>query len=76
LVAISGRFANDDLPAILDHLAPPRAAGEVIAVDGAHSAQPSAGSWAALGAAEVAPVSRDAAMSTSAVYECLDCGER
>ena len=53
LAAITGRFADDDLPAILDHLAVRAAAGEAVLADEAHSAQPGTGGWAALGAAEV-----------------------
>ena len=53
LAAITGRFADDDLPAILDHLAVHAAAGDAVLADEAHSAQPGTGGWAALGAAEV-----------------------
>jgi len=53
LAAITGRFADDDLPAILDHLAVAAAAGPAAVPDEAHSAQPGTGGWAALGAAEV-----------------------
>jgi transposase len=53
LAAITGRFADDDLPAILDHLAVHTTAGQVVTADEAHSAQPGTGGWAALGAAEV-----------------------
>jgi transposase len=53
LAAITGRFADDDLPAILDHLAVHEMAGQAAAADEAHSAQPGTSSWAALGAAEV-----------------------
>jgi hypothetical protein len=49
LAAIAGRFADDDLPAILDHLAVHRPAGEVVAAGEAHSAQPGTSGWAALG---------------------------
>ncbi len=50
LAAIAGRFAEDDLVSILDHL---RAAGppdEVVGVDEAHSAQPGTRSWGRFGA--------------------------
>jgi transposase len=53
LAAITGRFADDDLPAILDHLAVNATAGQVVAADEAHSAQPGTGGWAALRGAEV-----------------------
>jgi transposase len=53
LAAIAGRFADDDLPAILDHLAVHGTAGQVVAADEAHSAQPGTGGWAALRGAEV-----------------------
>jgi transposase len=52
LAAITGRFADDDLPAILDHLAARAAAGDAVLADEAHSAQPGTGGWAALGTAE------------------------
>jgi transposase len=48
--AVAGRFGDDDLPAILDHLAVAGAAGELVAADEAHSAQPGTSGWAALGA--------------------------
>lgn len=50
LAAIAGRFGDDDLAAILDHLAVSGPAGEVVTADETHSAQPGTGSWAALGA--------------------------
>jgi hypothetical protein len=53
LAAIAGRFADDDLPAILDHLAVHGTAGQVVTADEAHSAQPGTGGWAALRGAEV-----------------------
>jgi hypothetical protein len=53
LAAITGRFADDDLPAILDHLAVHATARQVVAADEAHSAQPGTGGWAALRGAEV-----------------------
>ena len=49
LAAIAGRFADDDLPAILDHLAVHGVAGAVVAADEAHSAQPGTSGWARLG---------------------------
>jgi hypothetical protein len=49
LAAITGRFADGDLPAIIDHLTLHGQAGEAAAADEAHSAQPGTGSWAALG---------------------------
>lgn len=52
LAAITGRFADDDLPAIVDHLAVAGQAGQVTA-DEAHSAQPGTSSWAALGGPRV-----------------------
>ena len=53
LAAITARFADDDLPAIVDHLAAAAAAGEPVIADEAHSAQPGTSSWAALGQPEV-----------------------
>ena len=38
LAAITSRFADDDLPAILDHLAARAAAGDAVLADEAHSA--------------------------------------
>jgi transposase len=49
LAAIWGRFADEDLPAIADHLAAAGPAGEMASADEAHSAQPGTSSWAALG---------------------------
>jgi transposase len=49
LAAIAGRFGDDDLAAILDHLAVSGLAGELVTADEAHSAQPGTGGWAALG---------------------------
>jgi len=49
LAAIAGRFADGDVPAILDHLAVHGATGSVVAADEAHSAQPGTAGWAALG---------------------------
>jgi transposase len=53
LAAIAGRFADDDLPAIIDHLAAEGAPGEVVIADEAHSAQPGTSGWARLGGNEV-----------------------
>jgi transposase len=53
LAAITGRFADDDLPAIVDHLAAAGQAGEAVTADEAHSAQPGTASWAALGSPQV-----------------------
>ena len=50
LAAIAGRFGDDDLAAILDHLSRSGPAGELVTADEAHSAQPGTGGWAALGA--------------------------
>ena len=55
LAAITGRFADSDLPAIIDHLAAAGAAGEAVTADEAHSAQPGTASWAALGRGQVTP---------------------
>jgi len=55
LAAITGRFADGDLPAIIDHLAAAGAAGEAVTADEAHSAQPGTASWAALGRGQVTP---------------------
>ena len=49
LAAIAGRFAEDDLAAILDHLTsagPPR---EVVVADETHSAQPGTSGWEVFG---------------------------
>jgi hypothetical protein len=53
LAAITGRFADDDLPAIAGHLAAAGQAGEAVTADEAHSAQPGTSSWAALGRGQV-----------------------
>jgi transposase len=53
LAAITGRFADGDLPAIVDYLAAAGAAGQMVTADEAHSAQPGTGSWAALGLPDV-----------------------
>lgn len=49
LAAIAGRFGDDDLPAIIDHLAAEGAPGEVVIADEQYSAQPGTASWAQLG---------------------------
>jgi transposase len=49
LAAMAGRFADDDLASICDHLAGPGAATDVVVADETHSAQPGTGSWSALG---------------------------
>jgi hypothetical protein len=49
LAAIAGRFADGDVPSIIDHLAAEGAAGEVVIADEAHSAQPGTSGWARLG---------------------------
>lgn len=43
LAAITGRFADDDLPSILDHLAVHATADDSVRADEAHSAQPGTG---------------------------------
>jgi transposase len=48
LAAIAGRFEEDDLPSILDHLAAAPATNVVVASE-AHSAQPGTSSWRRLG---------------------------
>ncbi|HEY6279454.1 MAG TPA: IS21 family transposase, partial [Streptosporangiaceae bacterium] len=49
LAAIAGRFGDDDLAAILDHLSRSGPAGNLVTADEKHSAQPGTGGWAALG---------------------------
>jgi transposase len=49
LAAMAGRFADDDLPAICDHLAEHRPADELVRADESHSIQPGTGGWHALG---------------------------
>jgi hypothetical protein len=49
LAAAAGRFADDDLVSILDHLAANKPAGEVVRADEAHSAQRGTSAWQALG---------------------------
>jgi len=54
LAAIAGRFGDDDLAAILDHLSRSGPAGDLVTADEAHSAQPGTSGWAALGDATAA----------------------
>jgi hypothetical protein len=49
LAAIAGRFAEGDLPSILDHLATTAPATDVVVASEAHSVQPGTGSWERLG---------------------------
>ncbi|WP_165968561.1 hypothetical protein [Saccharopolyspora elongata] len=49
LAAIAGRFGEDDLASIPDHLATAALVGEVVAVDENHSAQPGASGWEGFG---------------------------
>jgi hypothetical protein len=49
LAAIAGRFAEDDLASILDHLATAGQPGDVVWADEAHSVQPGTDSWGRLG---------------------------
>jgi transposase len=49
LAAFAGRFADDDLVSILDHLAAAGAPGEVVIASEQHSAQPGTSSWGRLG---------------------------
>lgn len=49
LAAIAGRFAEDDLASILDHLGAHRAPDDVVRADEGHSAQPGTGSWERFG---------------------------
>jgi hypothetical protein len=53
MAAITGRFAEEDLPAIVDHLAVAGQASAAVTADEAHSAQPGTSSWAALGSRPV-----------------------
>jgi transposase len=53
LAAVTGRFGDDDLAAILDHLAVSGPAGDLVTADEAHSAQPGTSGWAALGGVAV-----------------------
>lgn len=49
LAAIAGRFAEDDLASILDHLAASGPVREVVSVDEEHSAQPGTTGWEGFG---------------------------
>jgi hypothetical protein len=49
LAAAAGRFGDEDLPAILDHLAASKPAGDLVRADEAHSVQPGTIGWQALG---------------------------
>jgi hypothetical protein len=49
LAAIAGRFADNDLVSIVDHLAGAGAPGDVVVADENHSAQPGTGSWGRFG---------------------------
>ncbi len=50
LAAIAGRFGDGDVAAILDYLSTAGPAGDLVAADETHSAQPGTSRWAALGA--------------------------
>jgi transposase len=49
LAAAAGRFGDEDLPLILDHLAANRPARDLVRADETHSVQPGTGGWQALG---------------------------
>ncbi|WP_438493899.1 Mu transposase domain-containing protein [Streptomyces asiaticus] len=49
MAAIAGRFADDDLPSIIDHLASTAAVGDLVVADEKHSAQPGTHPWKAFG---------------------------
>ncbi len=49
LAAIAGRFAEDDLASILDHLGTAGQPGDVVWADEAHSVQPGTDPWGRLG---------------------------
>jgi transposase len=49
LAAITSRFGDNDVAAILDHLAVAGAAGNLVTADEAYSVQPGTSGWAALG---------------------------
>jgi hypothetical protein len=49
LAAAAGRFADDDLLSILEHLAASKPAGEVVRADEGHSVQSGTIGWQALG---------------------------
>ena len=49
LAAIAGRFADDDLPSIVDHLAGAKPVGQVVIADENHSVQPGTSGWEVFG---------------------------
>ena len=49
LAAIAGRFAEEDLPSIVDHLATSASITDVVRADEDHSAQPGTSAWEGLG---------------------------
>lgn len=50
LAAIAGRFADEDLVSILDHLRRAGVPGDVVVADEGHSVQPGTGAWGRFGA--------------------------
>ena len=52
LAAVAGRFADDDLGSILDHLAAGGDTGDVVLADETHSVQPGTAAWERLGTRE------------------------
>lgn len=50
LAALAGRFADDDLVSILDHLQQAGTPGDMVTVDETHSVQPGTGAWNRFGA--------------------------
>jgi transposase len=53
LAAVAGRFDEDDLPSICDHLDSAAPPGDLVVAGEAHSIQPGTAGWAALGHPEV-----------------------
>ncbi|GHH25689.1 hypothetical protein [Streptomyces lanatus] len=49
LAATAGRFADDDLVSILEHIAASKPVGEIVRADEAHSVQSGTIVWQALG---------------------------
>jgi hypothetical protein len=49
LAAAAGRFGDEDLLSILDHLAANKPVGDLVRVNETHSVQPGTGGWQALG---------------------------
>jgi transposase len=49
LAAVAGRFDEDDLPSILDHLASAASPGDLVLAPEAHSVQPGTAGWGRLG---------------------------